>query len=133
MKRARPLENLLLAGSLYFLAVSFVHLFGIKVPVLFIYFDVPSNVYQDRIISVLSFVFSVFLFAGARLSRVTLNIVKYILIAGLGAILGLMYNNFFTSLEHRGNLIYWLEIGGLTIYLTGLWFLYKRAKLSKIE
>jgi hypothetical protein len=45
----------LLAGALYFFTVACVHLVGFKVPVLYIYFDEPSSVYQNRIISFLAF------------------------------------------------------------------------------
>ncbi|WP_294221709.1 hypothetical protein [uncultured Shimia sp.] len=42
----------------YFIAMSIAHFFGIKVPLLFVYFDTPFYAYQDKIISfaVLSYV-----------------------------------------------------------------------------
>ena len=40
-----------LAGAVYFLLMAIAHFFGIKVPVLFIYFDTPFYAYQDKIIS----------------------------------------------------------------------------------
>ena len=35
----------------YFVAMSCAHFFGIKVPVLFVYYDTPYYAYQDKIIS----------------------------------------------------------------------------------
>lgn len=128
MKHKITLQILLMSGALYFFAVSLVHFLGIKIPMLFIYFDIHSYVYQDRIISILSFVFSLFLFAGYKISKTTLEIVKYIVIAGFGAILGLVFNNFVTRLEFRNNPTYWLEIAVLAMYLICLYFFYLKAK-----
>ncbi|MGR3711558.1 MAG: hypothetical protein ACU0A6_00340 [Shimia sp.] len=41
----------LLACMVYFIAMSTAHFFGIKVPVLFVYYDTPFYAYQDKIIS----------------------------------------------------------------------------------
>jgi hypothetical protein len=47
-KSTAILKWLLLAGAVYFLAIAIVHM-------LFVYYDLPSYGYQDRIISFLSF------------------------------------------------------------------------------
>lgn len=36
-----------LAGVVYFSCMAFAHFFGIKVPVLFVYYDTPYYAYQD--------------------------------------------------------------------------------------
>ena len=41
----------LLAGVAYFCAMAVAHFFGIKWPLLFVYYDVPFHAYQDKIIS----------------------------------------------------------------------------------
>ena len=46
-----PLRYALLAGTAYFLCMSVAHFFGIKVPVLFVYWDTPYFAYQDKIIA----------------------------------------------------------------------------------
>lgn len=41
----------LLAGVLYFCCMAIAHFFGIKLPILFVYWDTPFYAYQDKIIS----------------------------------------------------------------------------------
>ena len=41
----------LLAGCAYFVCMAVAHFFGIKVPILFVYYDTPFYAYQDKIIS----------------------------------------------------------------------------------
>jgi len=41
----------LLACCAYFVCMSVAHFFGIKLPILFVYFDTPFYAYQDKIIS----------------------------------------------------------------------------------
>ncbi|HIP33231.1 MAG TPA: hypothetical protein EYG89_00510 [Bacteroidia bacterium] len=124
MNSKKILKSLLLLGSIYFFIVAIVHFLGVKIPMLYIYYDVESTIYQDRIIAVLSFVFSTFLFAAYKLLTITLQIVKYVLIAGFIGVLGLAINNFLTNIAFRINLIYWLEIAFLGLYIMVLTFLY---------
>jgi hypothetical protein len=86
-----------LAGGVYFLAISIVHMLRIKVPLLFVYYDLPSYGYQDRIISFLSFGWSVFLFTAALDPVKNRDAVKAILIAGLVAVSGLHVINSITD------------------------------------
>lgn len=55
-KMANLLSLALFAGVAYFVAMSVAHFVGFKIPVLFIFYDVPSNAYQDKIISFCAFV-----------------------------------------------------------------------------
>ena len=64
MRSRRILKGLLLAGSIYFFLIFLVHLFEIKVPGLYLYPSLPSYTYQDTIISLLAFGWSLFLLAG---------------------------------------------------------------------
>ena len=96
-KSAAILKWLLLAGSAYFLAVAIAHMVMIKIPMLFVYYNVPSHGYQDRIISFLSFGWSIFLFTASIDPIKNRNIVKAILIAGLAAVFGLNVINHFTD------------------------------------
>jgi hypothetical protein len=41
----------LLACCAYFICMAVAHFFGIKLPILFVYFDTPFHAYQDKIIS----------------------------------------------------------------------------------
>ncbi|MBU0473692.1 MAG: hypothetical protein KKF62_05970 [Bacteroidetes bacterium] len=91
----------LLAGGIYFFLICVAHLFGLKIPILFIYFNVPSYIYQDMIISFLAFGFGMFFYAGySSVKRNELITTKYIIIAGFGAVIGLMNINFFTDFNY---------------------------------
>ena len=128
MKEKVILKLLLLAGTIYFTAVGLVHFFDFKVPMLFIYYDIPSNAYQNRIIAVLCFAFAVFLFAGYRIFPDNYKIMKYIVIAGLVALLGLYINNYISGEMLRYNAIYWIEISLLALYLLFLYIFMKKYK-----
>ena len=110
----------LFAGALYFFSISVVHMLGIKVPMLFIYFNVPSNAYQDRIISFLAFGWSVFLFTAFTNPQKRSALVKAVLVAGAGALIGLCINNLFTDFQSFSSDInvnvFWLETTGILIY-----------------
>ena len=110
----------LFAGALYFFSVAVVHMLGIKVPMLFIYFNVPSNAYQDRIISFLAFGWAVFLFTAFTNPQKQSALVKAVLVAGAGALIGLCINNLFTDFQSFSSDInvnvFWLETTGIFIY-----------------
>ena len=86
-----------MAGAVYFLAVSVVHMLRIKIPLLFVYYALPSYGYQDRIISFLSFGWSVFLFMASTDPAKNREAVKAILVAGIAAVLGLNVINRVTN------------------------------------
>ncbi len=123
----------LLGGAIYFFLITIAHLFGIKIPILFIYFNVPSYIYQDMIIAFLSFAFGMFLFAGyASVKRNQILITKYIIIAGFGAILGLININAFTDFTYFENEFsltikvshFWSEAVIVVIYILWISILY---------
>lgn len=126
------LKWLLLAGAVYFLGVSVAHMAGAKVPLLFVYFSVPSHAYQDRIISFLSFGWSVFLFTAAIDPVKNRDLVKAVLIAGLAAVFGLHVINSvtdFRSLSPDAHpAAFRLETFGLSVYVGALVFFYYLSK-----
>ena len=126
------LKGLLLACSLYFFLVSVAHLIGLKVPILFIYYNVPSYAYQDKIISFLAFGWSVFIFTAFLNPIKNSLLIRAILIAGAGAIIGLEFINTYTDFEsfNNGNNrnIFRLETLGLATYLTLLVIFYNKSK-----
>jgi hypothetical protein len=83
-KSVSVLKWLLLIGALYFLGVAIAHMLRIKVPLLFIYFDLPSYGYQDRIISFFSFGWSMFMFVASLDPVKNRESVKAIIIATVG-------------------------------------------------
>ncbi len=126
----------LLGGAVYFFLISIAHLFGLKIPILFIYFNVPSYIYQDMIIAFLSFGFGMFLYAGySSVKRDELITTKYIIIAGFGAVLGLMNINIFTDFsffEVEFNLKisvmnFWSETIFVFVYILWILFFYVSA------
>ena len=87
----------LISLSLYFLSIAIAHMTAFKVPLLFVYFNVPSNTYQDNIIAFLAFGWAVFFFTIAIDPLANLRFIKSILIAAAGAVAGLSYINLSTD------------------------------------
>ncbi|MCF7823884.1 MAG: hypothetical protein K9N35_06890 [Candidatus Marinimicrobia bacterium] len=96
--QTKTLIRLLYTGAVYFFAVALVHALGIKIPGLFVYFNVPSHAYQDRIISFLAFGWSVFFFLAAK--KMETDLVKAILGLGLIALIALFANTVISDFEH---------------------------------
>jgi hypothetical protein len=121
----------LFAGSLYFLCVSAAHMLGMKLPLLFVYFNVPSYSYQDRIISFLAFGWALFFFTASTDPQKQSALVKAILIAGAAAAAGLSAINFTTDFRTLDPAIqpsiFWVETAGLFLYWLWLVILWLRA------
>ena len=117
----KRLSLALFAGATYFLAVSIVHFLGVKLPMLYIYFDVPSYDYQDRIISFLAFGWSFFIFIAAKKPSEQLPLISGIIYSGWIAIIGLSLINYQTNFQMLDPTIntnvFWLESGVLFVYL----------------
>jgi hypothetical protein len=127
----RILKWSLFAGALYFFLISVVHLLGIKAPILYIYFNVPSNAYQDRIISFLAFGWAVFLFTAFTDPQKQVALVNATLVAGAGALVGLAINNGVTGFQDYGMdinpAVFWLETAGVFVYWLWLVVFTRRA------
>ena len=124
----RMLKRLLSIGALYFLAVSIVHLLGIKVPILFVYYNLPSYGYQDKFIAFLAFGWSLFLFTTSRDPLNSRSAVKALLIAGIAAVSGLTVINQVTDFQKLSPGIdpslFQYETFGLSIYVGILIYCY---------
>ena len=131
-KNLKILRLLLFAGAIYFFLVATFHFAGMKIPPFYIYYNVPSNVYQDKIISFLAFGWSVFLFTVFLNPIKNRMLINAILIAGVGAIIGLEVINTFTDFKtlsiDLNPTIYRLETLGLAIYLVLLMIYYNKSK-----
>ena len=131
-KSATVLKWSLLVGSAYFLGVAVAHMFGIKIPGLFVYFDVPSYAYQDRIISFLAFGWSVFLFTAFTDPVKQSSLVRAILVSGAAAVVGLSVVNLVTdfhALSPSASVhVFWIETLGLFGYLVWLAVLHLRSR-----
>ncbi len=123
-KSTMTLKWLLLIGGVYFLAISIVSMLRIKVPVLSMYYSLPSYGYEDRMISFLSFGWSVFLFTASLDPVRNRDAVKGVIVTGVAALFGLHVINTvtdFTSLAPSVNpRVFRLEARGLGVYVGAL-------------
>jgi hypothetical protein len=130
MKSSRLiLQALLIAGAVYFFAVGVVHFLGQKVPGLYIYFNVESFSYQDKIISLLAIGWSAFYALGFFM--VAWKKVPYIILhiaSGAFAIIALITINAGNDLSLLGlfqdKTPYWIAVILLSIYLIALLVFY---------
>lgn len=123
----------LLAGAVYFLAVSWAHFFEFKVPFLYVYYDLPSEVYQDKIIAFMTFGWAMFFVAGySSAKRMSLRSVRYIVMAGAGAVAGLCLINLYTDFERlrpdARPFSYWVQTATLAAFVMWIAVLYLLAK-----
>jgi hypothetical protein len=100
------------------------HFFGLKYPLLFVYYDVPFHAYQDKIISFAVVAYSC-LFANAALHRSAVPAA----LAALGVtVLGLSAVNASDALrmvlDGRSTLAYWMQTGLIAVYFVLLVALY---------
>ncbi len=133
-RNSRILRLSLMAGAIYFFLMSVSHFLGLKIPGLFIYFDIPSYPYQDGIISSLTLGWSLFFYTAFTNPIKYIDLVKTILIAGASAIIILSFinirTNFYILNNHSSIKIIWLEIILLFIYWFWLVVFYFRVKKS---
>ena len=117
----------LYAGAVYFFCMAAAHFFGIKQPVLFIYFDTPYYAYQDKIISFAVIAYLTLFFLAAR-DRSVVPAALFVLGVTL---LGLVSVNLSDALAGvlpagRSTRAYWLQTGLIGGYFIFLLLLYLR-------
>jgi len=131
-KKSSILKLSLLSGAVYFFLVSAAHLSGLKIPGLYIYFDIPSYPYQDNIVAFLTLGWSIFFYTAFTDVVKNIALVKAILIAGAAAIIVLSIINIKTDFQLlNSNVdinIIWLEIFILFVYWLWLVVFYFRLK-----
>ena len=125
------LKYSLLAGTVYFVCMCVAHFLSFKVPLLFIYYDVPSTHYQNQIIS-----FSVLAFVALSYSASqNRSVVPSFLLSMFGVVFGLSYINGSNSLssvmiEGTSTTPYWLQTGLIAFYVVWLVVFYFKPKKS---
>lgn len=131
-KNARILKWSLLSGAVYFACIALAHAFGLKIPGLFVYFNVPSLDYQDRIIAFLAFGWATFFYVAADDPVAHPLPVQALLTSSAVAILGLARIN---AAGNFGNLSpgisvrpFWIQTGFLLAYLVWLFVFYRRSR-----
>ncbi len=114
-----------LAGVAYFCCMAVAHFLGIKVPVLFVYYDTPFYAYQDKIISFAVCAYIALFYSASKHRSVALNaiIVLAVTVLGLGSI---NLSDALASVlqEGQSTLPYWLQTGVIAFYLVVLLALY---------
>ena len=115
--------------SLYFLCIAAAHLFGLKIPLLYVYYDVPSTGYQDRIISFMAMGWCLSFFAASKDVHANKGLIKMLVLAGLIAVAALANNNYVTDFSIHTQTptlwAYWLQTGLLAVIVAGLFGLYR--------
>lgn len=134
-KDANILRWSLIAGAIYFGCIALAHTIGLKIPGLFIYFNVPSHPYQDHIIAFLAFGWSSFFYV-ASVDPVNHSLpVKAIMLSSAVAICGLSgINTFrdFASFSPSINVTpFWVQTILLLGYLIWLIVFYQRSRPCK--
>jgi hypothetical protein len=120
----------LLACTAYFLCMCAAHFVGFKVPILFVYWNVPSHPYQDMIISFCALTYAV-LFAGASMIR---DAIPVALVALAGTVLGLSAVNLSKDLREkiqgRSTIAYWAQTGMIAGLFLWLGWLYRATQAA---
>lgn len=119
-----------LTCTIYFICMAIAHFFSIKLPILFVYYDVPFYAYQDKIISFCVVTYAILFFGAFR----HIAIAPYAILSLVGTVLGLSLINFSSDLsavlKGNGTLVYWLQTGMIGFILIWLVIFYFRAKKS---
>ena len=118
--------------SVYFFLMASVHFIGFKVAGLYIYFQVPSYVYQDKIISVLVMGWALFFLQAAPDPVRNLAVVRTLIASGILALIGLSINTVLLDSSLLSPLLkpayIWIHLAVLLAYLFMLTYSY--AKIS---
>ena len=117
----------LLAGCAYFTCMAIAHFFGIKVPLLFFYYDTPFHAYQDKIISfaVTAYIGLWYVASKSRDAVPVALIVLALTVLGLSSVnLSPALTNLLT--EGQSTTLYWLQTALIAGYWVVLFVLWKR-------
>jgi len=114
-----------LAGVVYFCCMAIAHFFGIKVPILFVYYDTPFYAYQDKIISFAVCAYIALFYSASQHRSVALNAIIVLAVTVLG-LSSVNLSGALASVLHEGQstLPYWLQTGAIAFYLVVLLALY---------
>ena len=115
------------AGAAYFLCMAVAHYFGIKVPVLFVYYDTPFYAYQDKIISFAVCAYVGLFYSASRDRSVAPTAIVVLAITVLGLV-SINLSSALSSLLEQGQstLLYWLQTGFIAVYVVVLVMAYRR-------
>jgi hypothetical protein len=117
----------LLFGCFYFVGMAIAHFIGLKLPILFVYYDTPFYAYQDKIIS---FAVTAYIALFYLASKDRKNVPAAITVLGLTTA-GLSFINFSSDLGEvmasgQTTLAYWLQTAFIGSYFLALLIIYIR-------
>jgi len=122
------LKYSLLTCVAYFVCMSLAHFFGIKLPILFIYYDVPFYEYQDKIIS-FAVITYVILFFAAYQNR---ELAPHAILSLFVTVIGLSFINASDSLavvlNGASTTAYWAQTGMIALLVVWLSVFFIRSK-----
>ncbi len=114
-----------LAGVAYFFCMAVAHFFGIKVPVLFIYYDTPFYAYQDKIISFAVCAYIALFYSASKHRDVALNAIIVLGVTVLGLATVNLSEALGSVLQPGHSLFpYWLQTVAIAAYWVLLVALY---------
>ncbi len=118
--------------ALYFLLIALAHITSTKIPLLFVYYNVPSHAYQDNIIAFMAFGWAVFFFTASRDPFANLPLVRGVLMAAAGALAVLSYTNLTTDFAALAPAIpiwpFWAQTAVLAVISVWLLILYRKIR-----
>ena len=116
-----------LSGAAYFVCMAIAHFFGIKWPVLFVYYDTPFFAYQDKIISFAVCAYVALFHAASKHRDVALSAIIVLALTVLGLSAVNVSDALALVLEPgQSTLPYWLQTGAIAGYVVALVGLYLR-------
>ena len=116
-----------LAGAAFFVCMAAAHFFGIKLPVLFVYFDTPFYAYQDKIISFAVCAYVGLFYAASRHRDVALVAIIVLAVTVMGLSTVTLSDVLVQVLQpDQSTLPYWLQTAAIALYLVLLLALYWR-------
>lgn len=123
------LKYSLLAGVVYFCCMAVAHYFGIKLPLLFVYYDTPFYAYQDKIISFAVVSYIALFYSAAQHHAI---VPAALIVLGV-TVLGLASVNVSDALasvlnEGQSTTPYWIQTGLIAAYFIALLVLYLHDK-----
>ena len=133
MNSSKLLDWCLWACVAYFCCMSIAHFFGIKMPVLFVYYDTPFFAYQDKIISFAVVAYIALFYSAAKVREVVpaALVTLWLTAAGLAHV---NLSEALGGLEGEKSMTaYWAQtamIGGIAMCLTALYIKANRGTLN---
>jgi len=121
------LRLLLLVGTAYFCAMATAHFFGVKWPVLFVYYDTPFYAYQDKIISFAVIAYAALFWHAAR-EATAVPVALFVLAVTVLGLAAVTTSQALADVLQPGQMTwpYWAQITMIAGYLAALVLCWRR-------